>query len=361
MLKARTLSKLAILLISTACALCAAELTLRLTGYRPWAAVQADRNEPTMNENDPVLGWRAKKGFYLVPPYDPSGAEIHYTFLEGGLRKTSEGQTDVRDARPKFIAVGCSFTQGWAISDEETYAWKLQKEFPDDEVLNYGVAGYSTYQSLLKLEQVLPVMRNPKVVLYGFSDKHEDRNVAAAAWVRRLSMYSRRGHVFVPYVSLGSEGQLTRYPPEAYPVFPLREYSSMAALAESAYAELRAKERAGGKREATQQLILQMRDLTQRYGAEFVLAFLVVNDEAKDHYQRFLAENHISAIDCSQRLSEEMIVEGEGHPNGRLNSVWAACIADSLSGAGSAYRYGGRELEQAVYGVRPSNDHPGRP
>ena len=311
-----------------------------------------------MNENDLVLGWRAKKGYYLVPPYDSSGTEIHYSFLEGGLRKTSEGQTEVRDARPKLIAVGCSFTQGWAISDEETYAWQLQKNNPDYEVLNYGGAGYSTYQSLLKLEQVLPVMRNPKVVVYGFSDKHEDRNVAAAAWVRRLSMYSRRGHVFVPYVSLGPEGQLTRHPPAAYPVFPLREYSSMAALAESAYAELRAKERAGGKREATQQLLLQMRDLTQRYGAEFVIAFLVVNDEAKEHYQRFLAENHISAIDCSHPLSEELVVKGEGHPNGRLNSIWAACIADSLSIPNSAYRHGGRELERAADGGRPSNDHP---
>lgn len=289
-----------------------------------------------MNEYDSVLGWRAKKGFYPVPPYDPSGTETHYSFLEGGSRKTSAGQTDVRDARPKLIAVGCSFTQGWAISDEETYAWKLQERFPDDEVLNYGVAGYGTYQSLLMLERVLPAVRNPKVVLYGFYDKHEDRNVAPAAWVRKLSMYSRRGHVFVPYVSLGPEGQIVRHPPEAYPVFPLREYSSMVALAESAYAELWAKERSVDGREATQQLLLQMRDLARRYGAQFALVFLTVNDETKDHYQRFLTENHVTALDCSRQLSEEMTVKGEGHPNGKMNSVWAACIADSLSNANTS-------------------------
>ena len=342
MLKARALSKLAVLLVSAALSLCAAELVLRLTGYRPWAYVQADRNEPTMNEYDPVLGWRAKKGFYAVPPYDPSGSEAHYSFLEGGLRKTFAGQTDARDARPKFIAVGCSFTQGWAISDEETYAWKLQERFPAHEVLNYGTAGHGTYQSLLMLERLLPTARDPRVVLYGFYDKHEERNVAPAAWIRKLSMYSRRGHVFVPYVSPGPEGQLIRHPPEAYTVFPLREYSSMIALAESAYAELRAKERTAGRREATQQLILQMRNLARRYGAEFALVFLVADEKTKDHYQRFSAENRVTAIDCSRRLSEEMTVKGEGHPNGRMNSVWAACIADTLSDADPPHRYEGK-------------------
>lgn len=342
MLKARTLSKLAVLLVSTACSLCAAELALRLAGYRPWAYVQTDRNEPTMNEHDPVLGWRAKKGFHLMPPYDPSGVETHYSFLEGGLRKTSTGQTDVMDARPKIIVVGCSFTQGWAISDEETYAWKLQERFPAYEVLNYGTAAYSTYQSLLKLEQVLPATRGPKVVLYGFADKHEVRNVAAAAWVRKLSMYSKRAHVLVPYVSLGSEGHLVRHPPEAYPSFPLREYSSLVASAESAYAELRARGRTADMRVTTQRLLLQMRDLARRYGAEFVPVFLVINEETRDHYRKFLAQNQITAIDCARPLTEEMTVKGEGHPNGAMNSAWAACIADSLHAADPSSRYESR-------------------
>lgn len=339
MSKARTLSKLALLLFSTAISLSAAELVLRLKGHRPWVYVRTDRNEPTMNEYDPVLGWRARKGYYLVPPYDPSGAETHYSFLEGGLRKTSDEQTAVADGRPKFIAVGCSFTQGWAVSDEETYLWKLQEKFPAYEVLNYGTAGYSTYQSLLMLERVLPITRNPKVVVYGYYDKHEERNVAPAAWLRKLSMYSRRGHVFVPHVSLSQEGQIIRHSPEAYPSFPLREYSGIVALAESAYAELRAKERTGERRLATQQLLLQMRDVAQRYGAEFVLVFLVVDDQTKDIYQRFSADNQITAIDCSHQLSEEMTVKGEGHPNGRMNSLWAACIAGLPSIANSANRY----------------------
>ncbi len=329
MLKVRTISRLALLLFSAALSLAAAELILRLEGYRPWTYVQTDRNEPTMFEYDGELGWRTKTGYYLVPPYDPSGATTHYSFLAGGLRKSSAGQTDTRDARPKLIVAGCSFTQGWAISDEETYPWKLQDSFPNYEVLNYGTAGYSTYQSLLMLERVLPTTQNANVLLYGFSDKHEVRNVAGADWAKKISMYSKRGQIFVPYVSLGPQGLLVRHPPEAYPSFPLREHSSMVALAENGYAELKAKKRTKDRREATQRLILQMRDLARKYGMEFVIVFLNMDDEAKSDYQNFSAENHLRSIDCSQKLTEGMTVKGEGHPNGAMNSVWAACIAKS--------------------------------
>lgn len=329
LVQARTLSKFAILLFSSVMSLSVAELALRFKGYRPWTYNQPDRNEPTMNEPDPILGWRSKEGSYLVPPYDPSGAETQYSLLASGLRKTSPKQNDTRDSRPKLIVVGCSYTQGWAISDEETYPWKLQNHFTKYEVLNYGNAGYSTYQSLLMLERVLPTAQNPTVVMYGFSDKHEVRNVAAVEWVRKLSMYSKRGHVNVPYVSRTAEGVLIRHAPEAYPSFPLRESSSLVALAESAYAELRGKKRTDDMREVTQRLILEMRDLTQRYGVKFVVVFLVVNEEAKNYYRKFLAENQISMIDCSHQLTDEMIVKGEGHPNGSMNAVWSACITAS--------------------------------
>lgn len=179
------------------------------------------------------------------------------------------------------------------------------------------------------LERVLPELRNPTVVLYGFYDRHEDRNVAAATWLRKLSMYSRRGHVFVPFVSLSPEGHLIRHAPEAYPVFPLREYSSLVTLAESASAKLKAKARTADKREVTEQLLLQMRGLTRKYGAEFVLVFLTVNEETKEHYQSFLANNRIPALDCSHQLSADTTVQGEGHPNEKMNSIWAACIANS--------------------------------
>ncbi len=38
----------------------------------------------------------------------------------------------------------------------------------------------------------------------------------------------------------------------------------------------------------------------------------------------------IRVIDCTYPITREMKVEGEGHPNGQMNTRWAKCIADGL-------------------------------
>src|SRR5262249_12408647 len=57
---------------------------------------------------------------------------------------------------PTALFIGCSFTQGWAISDQETFPWGVQEHFPAARVLNAGTAGYGTYQSLLGLSEPSP-------------------------------------------------------------------------------------------------------------------------------------------------------------------------------------------------------------
>ena len=187
------------LLLSLALTIALSEVLLRAAGFQPWVYTHKDVNEPTMHEPDPVLGWQNKAGSYLVPPYHPSGQAIQITLLENGQRRT--GVNSTADAREELVLVGDSLTQGWAISDHETYAWKLQKRFPFLKVLNYGTGGYGSYQSLLMLERQLPGLTRPKFVLYGFIDHHEIRNCAAGEWLQALSSHSRRAHVDVPFVT----------------------------------------------------------------------------------------------------------------------------------------------------------------
>ena len=83
-----------------------------------------------------------------------------------------------------MLLVGCSFTMGWAVADDETWAWRLQELRPDVEVVNRGVGGYGTLQSLLLLEQLLGRDgQRPARVLYGFIDHGlaQRRRAAVAA------------------------------------------------------------------------------------------------------------------------------------------------------------------------------------
>ncbi len=315
--------------LSTALSVVLGEAVLRSAGHRPWTYAVKNPDEPIVHEPDPDLGWRNKEGDYMFPAYDSSGRSLHMTFTGRGQRLSRAG-----DAAPDrdLVIVGGSYAQGWAISDNETFAWKLQEKYPSLNVLNYGTAGYGSYQSLLTLERELPRL-SPAIVLYGFVQHHEVRNVASYKWVKSLSKFSRRGHVDLPYVTLDEEGALARHAPRRYLTLPLRESLATVALIESAYMKLRAKSRIHRKRPATERVLLEMARLVERHGAQFVLAILSADPETKSHYVSFFQEKNIRHVDCAYPMTPDMIVVGEGHPNGRMNARWAECIAKKL-GAG---------------------------
>jgi hypothetical protein len=317
------------LLLGLSLAFGLSEGLLRVCGFRPWVYSTKDTNEPTMHEPDSVLGWRNKTGSYIVPPYDPSGQTVQITFLENGRRRT--GLNTSLSSAGELVVVGDSFTQGWAISDSETYTWKLQEKFPFFQVLNYGTGGYGSYQSLLVLERELPHLARPRFVLYGFNEFHEARNVAPGWLLANFASYSHRAHVYVPFTTYDSRNGMLRHPPERYLSLPFRESSALVTFIEKSYMDFTTRERALQKMVVTKQILLQMNKVCSEHQAIFVVILLSVSDQTKEHYVKFLSENNIQVIDCVYDLTKEMKVPGEGHPNGYMNTLWAECISEALA------------------------------
>lgn len=304
------------------------EVVVRAFRYRPWTPPQVTRNEPTMHEPDPVLGWRNKNGHYEVPPYQPGSSAIHITFLDDGRRPTA--LDPVVGADGDVVLVGDSFTQGWALNDRDTYAWKLQSRFPALRFRNYGTGGYSGYQSLLMLEQQLPRSTRPRLALYGFNDFHEDRNVAAGIWLQELNAFSRRGHVDLPFATYDHRHGLVRHPPDRYVSFPFRQSLALVPLVERGYMTIMTSRRSLQKRLVTEQVFLRMNEVSRAHGASLAVVLLSLDEEAKTHYAGVLKANGISAIDCVYEITPNMRVPGEGHPNAAMNSRWADCVAAAL-------------------------------
>ena len=186
--------------LSIGLVLAGAEILLRASGRGPWHPLFIDPAQPVIYQPDSALGWKHKEGEYRFPAFSPLGRGVRMRFEPDGSRSTG--------ARPgagggTIAIVGGSFTEGFAISDHETFAWKLQERFPSMRVRNYGHGGYGTYQSLLLLEQVLSQRPAPVMALYGFFEGHEIRNVATADWLEMLSMMARRhSTISVPYATL---------------------------------------------------------------------------------------------------------------------------------------------------------------
>src|SRR5579885_1261991 len=130
--------------------LIAAEILLRAIGIPPWRDhIGPSNGAPALSEHPHVLGWRNRPG--AVINIRPSGDPFRWTILVDGRRSTGPAGPP---GRPIVALIGCSFTQGIGLSDDETYAWDLQARNPRVEIRNYGTGGYGTYQSLLVLERL---------------------------------------------------------------------------------------------------------------------------------------------------------------------------------------------------------------
>lgn len=134
----------------------------------------------------------------------------------------------------------------------------------------------------------------------------------------------------MPYGTLEEDTRLVRHSPEGYLALPFRESLATVVLIEKAYMSIKTKHRHSQKLFVTEQVLLEMKKITEQYGATFVPVLLQVDREAKRHYQNFFQTHNIRDIDCVFPLTSEFKVPGEGHPNGKMNSLWAACIANAL-------------------------------
>ena len=321
----------ATLVVATLLALAGAEAIARTALAVRQTRPPLDDGLPVLQEPDEVLGWRNKAGSVVWPGRgEDGGKDIRMTFWADGLRATAPApELD----RPQVVVIGCSYTQGWAVTDAETYPWRLQAEFPSHAFLNYGTAGYGTYQSLLALERYFAAGHDsPALVIYGFIDYHEERNVAPAGWLKALATASRAGTLSVPFVSIGADGNLERHRLDRANSWPLRSHLASVAAIEDRVLEFRTRGRLEQRRQATDRLLLELQRVTRDHGSDLLVAILESRDEAKEHVVTFAAQKGIEAVDCTVPNQDELQVPGYSHPDRRINAHWAQCIGDRVRG-----------------------------
>jgi hypothetical protein len=320
--KIQILFRISGIALSLIIALIVGEVALRMLGFRPWID-QRGGIEPLLLEYQPTYGWQSKEGTYTYSIL-PGGPPVHVTVLPDGIRSSGTTQGPDSGNKPNIVVVGCSWMFGWALSDEQTLAWKLQEAFPDWHVVNYGTAAYGTYQSLLRLEEAVPRL-HPDVILYGFIQTHEIRNVASGFWLNRLAENSQRGRVSLPYVTF-SQGRLERHGLTRYSSWPGRKHSALITLLERSWADISTSKRTRHAHQATLQLMLDMKRLADRNHAKLLVVFLGGPRFDSDSHASdcaFAEANGIPYVDCSQSAMDESTrVPGDGHPNAQANAQW---------------------------------------
>ena len=301
---------------------------MRLKGLHPWTIRRTDfvKVEPPggLHTKHPTLGYITKPGEYRITL--PGPYSFKTTFLANGLRITHPLNTYSEKRKKEIWIFGCSFTQGWSLNDEETYPWLLQEKLPDYEVVNFGVDGYSTAQSLIQLREALAKGTRPALVILSYASFHDVRNTLTRTWIKvRLTAGAgyAYGVVNLPYARLSKDNtpEILYQPLEYHPDLLLRS-SALANLLDDTYNENL--EKTYHSLEVTHALIDEISSLCKANGIEFVLAG-IFSDPATQAMLEHFKEKGIETVDISVDLSrkENTNLPYDGHPSAIANKEYA--------------------------------------
>jgi hypothetical protein len=261
----------------------AAEVLARLTGHHPWVIKQVDiRVEPggKFYQTHPTLGYRHLPGEFRVTL---NGAYVFKaTNLANTLRITHPLATyPAPDAKKEIWIFGDSVTYGWSVNDEETFPWLVQEKFPDYEVVNFGVQGYSTLHSLIQLREALQNGKKPGLVILNYASWDDVRNTFIRSRRKMLSIASYLGPVNQPYARLNNDGKLNIFmDAETYREFPLMRYSAFVHALEESYDGYEG--RHAHSHEVTKAIVREISELCRANGIELVVAGLTSDPTTSD-------------------------------------------------------------------------------
>ncbi len=305
--------------------LLAAESLARFSGVQPWAKVDPQIQVTPggrLFTLHPMRGYAQLPGSFVVTL--PDGYSFTLTHLPSGLRITHPLPTYTEtQAKPEIWIMGCSFTHGWSLNDQDTYPWLLQSRLPQYEVVNYGVEGYGTFHTLLQLREALTTQPSPRAVVYAYASLHDERNTFLRNRRKTIAPRNRLGPLVQPYVRLDRHGHLRAAMATVdYTEFPFMRYSAFAHFLEMTYNRL--EDIWAHSHQVSQRLLLEMAELANQYHVEFILA--TIAEDAHTHEMLAFAQAQgLMGVDISVSSSrtEHTNEPHDSHPSPLANTYYA--------------------------------------
>ena len=265
---------------------------------------------------DELLGFRYGPGTFTIR--SRAGPAIRYTHTSAGRRISRPPGTP----RPKGKAIwfmGCSYTYGWGVKDDETFPWLIQRALPNREVVNFGVNGYGTVHSLLQLEQALAQGPPPALVVLGHGVFHDKRNVVSRRYRKRTRSHHQVVYT-VPYATLDDDRLVISYRPLTYEPWPGQRTFALVHTAE------RIRNRVGewlhGPDGVAKALLARMAAACSEKGVLFVVAG--IDRRHLPERLDWIREQEIIAVDISVDLADPgWRNASDGHPSARAHKAFA--------------------------------------
>ncbi len=316
-------------------ALLVSEAALRSSGYRPLEAAALDiQIEP----GGRYQGWDKELGFRPIPGHYAITFDHRWTWELTNLPDTTRitrlsESYDHPQPKPGVWVFGCSFVQGWGLNDSETFPWKLQERLPNHDVVNFGVGGYGTLQSLLELRRAFAERPIPRIVILAYSDFHDARNTRLNLWREATYSYDRFGSSAQPYARLDGPDRLRLfYDDGSYRFLELRQRSALFNLAAS---------RMGSREDATidsqrvtELLLIQLAEECRQRGVNFLLAGIWPSEQTRAMLAR-MAQRGVATVDISVDPRDPANgIPYDGHPSAIATREYAEKVLAELNHLG---------------------------
>jgi hypothetical protein len=292
-----------------------------MRGYGPWhpQTTSPELIEPKgkLSAKHPLLGYANLPGKFHVTL--SGGHRWKVTHLSHGLRATHLVQSGKRKRSKKEIWIlGCSFTYGWGVNDNETFTWLLQEQLPNYEVVNFGVCGYGTMHSLIQFREALKEREKPVTAVIVYASFHDERNTMLRSW-RKACVRSSNLQGHFPYARLDADGNLQIFHDQKYfHEFPFMRRSALMHQIEQYYN--RVEDRYYCSHEVTKAI---MKDFA-RSCRENSISLVVASVESDPDMLQFCEKEGAQTIDISVDLKQRgNAIPGDGHPTARVHRQYA--------------------------------------
>lgn len=185
--------------------LTASELYLRKVGYSLAYTYLPSEELPD------AAYLRSKCGWFSTPGDHASFEDKSITEGVWTNGQRISRRQEKKPAEYRVLEVGCSYTYGVGVNNNQTFVWKLNEAFPQVVFDNYGVCGYGTYQNYLEIAYLLD--KYPyDLVIYNNIGSHLFRNTTP--YINGQVGQDKR-FCLTPYVEVDSRGQLVMHPADS--------------------------------------------------------------------------------------------------------------------------------------------------
>ncbi|MBQ7569064.1 hypothetical protein IJT17_09740 [bacterium] len=277
----------------------------------------------------PDLGWQN------IPGTICSDEDIGILEMTWENRQRASRFPQNKKSPMRVACIGCSYTKGRGVRDEETFVWKLNQRFPQATFDNLGVTGYGPYQCMMLLEDILKKQKYD-LVLYFSIDDHINRFVRPEPiWITEFSCDCLS---IMPWVELGPDGSNIYHPATSWAWPGSRTWLSINFLNRIAVYLNKLLHQAPPPRGIVRiniyyNILLRMQQICQQHHTDFKVIALENNYSILPPFPSEI--NNFSVIYPLSpiHLGPEYRVNNkpENHPNRIIHNYWASAIAKELA------------------------------